>query len=227
MEYLLVGSTVPSVFLSDFAGRWTAPRGDDTRTLMLPSLMANLINIGVGYVLILGSSGFSILETKGTDITIFLSRFVGALWIVLALLRKQSPLRLRFSAGVRPDGNLLREVLAIETPASGESGLYYVGRLLLQIRMAYRSTVSIAANQIVLSLHQHAVLLPNAVAMAAYSIVGTEPLEEIKKMRPCLCPYWYSVPVDLLCNLRASAGICPQPCTLILPRASNCPHSCF
>jgi putative MATE family efflux protein len=162
--------SLPASFLIAQSGGLLRAIGD-TRTPMLIGLVTNVLNLCAGFVLIIGVAGHPGLGAWGAGISIFLSRTVGALLSFLALLRP-SPTRLQCRAGLCPDGKLLRTVLSVGIPASGESGLYYAGRLLLQTLVSTMGTAAISANQIVLSMHQLVILIPTAISMAAYTMIG-------------------------------------------------------
>ncbi|MGR7923100.1 EmmdR/YeeO family multidrug/toxin efflux MATE transporter [Zobellella denitrificans] len=148
----------------------------NTRLPMLINIMMNLLNLVLGYVLIHGLRlpGWSWpgLGIGGAALAITLARLLGAVTVLWALARSRE-LGLSWRRYFRPlQGVVLKDVFSIGIPASVESLMFNVGKLVTQLFIAGMGTAAIAANFITFSILLLVNLPGNALGAAATLIVG-------------------------------------------------------
>ncbi len=151
----------------------------DTRSPMIATLIANLINIVLAWALIYGQLGLPELGAVGSAWATFISRAI-ALVILLAVLwrgRDGVTLRLR-SEQARdkedwwPDFTVVRQVLAIGMPAALEQLLIASGLTALTLIVAQLGTDTLAAQRIALIAMSLSFLPGFGFAIAATTLVG-------------------------------------------------------
>lgn len=126
----------------------------NTKLPMFLNIAMNICNIIISYILIYGIFGWSGLGFIGAGIGITLSRYIGMFFILLAITFKPShslkiPLRSYFHAF---NSKILIDVLSIGIPASVESVMFNVGKLLTQMFVAGMGTSAIAGNFVAFSI---------------------------------------------------------------------------
>ena len=140
----------------------------NTRLSMLVSLGMNLLNIA-GNALCIFVLGMGV---EGVAIPTLLSRAAGAAAICLFLQAPDNSLRLDSPGQLRPDGRLLRQILSIGIPGSVESGLFNLGKVMLQSLVSTLGTASIAAYAVAGNLATYLYLPGNALGAALMIVVG-------------------------------------------------------
>lgn len=152
----------------------------DTKTPMLITIFMNIINIFLSYFLIYGiklqNVHFNIqlpgMGIMGAALGIATARTIGALIILFVLLRGSRIIKLTKLLHFRFDKELLKPVFGVGIPASVESLLFNVGKLLTQIYIVSMGTVSIASNAIGGSIASMLNIPGAALSIAATAIVG-------------------------------------------------------
>ena len=92
----------------------------DSRTPMLITALANLINVGLAYALIYGHFGLPALGAVGSAWATFVARLIGALLLVGVLWHGRNGVRISGPGTWRPRPGIAREVLRIGLPAALE-----------------------------------------------------------------------------------------------------------
>jgi putative MATE family efflux protein len=152
----------------------------EMRTPMYATIIMNVINIILSYIFIYGLDIknvhfhilFPSLGVKGAALGIALSRVLGSLFILFVLMRGSKSIKLKKIHIYRPNKELLKSILNIGIPASVESLLFNIGKLITQIFIVTMGTASIAANSITNSILGMANIPGNALSIAATIIVG-------------------------------------------------------
>ncbi|OTQ78495.1 EmmdR/YeeO family multidrug/toxin efflux MATE transporter [Gilliamella apis] len=126
----------------------------NTKLPMYLNIIMNILNLTISYVLIYGALGWQGLGFIGAGIGLTISRYCGMFFILLVLTIKPSralfiPLRSYFHAF---NGKILIDILSIGIPASVESVMFNIGKLLTQTFVAGMGTSTIAANFIAFSI---------------------------------------------------------------------------
>lgn len=142
----------------------------DTRTPMYVTGVANAINIGLAYGLVLGNFGLPALGAVGAAWSVVAARTIGAALVLLVLWRR-TPRR----DGTPPlDLEVARRVLRIGGPAAGEQLIVQVGFLAFNLIAIKIGTAEFAAMQISFNVAQVSQLAGMAFSTAATTLVGQE-----------------------------------------------------
>lgn len=149
----------------------------NTRLPMFSNISMNILNIVFSYPLIYGTSAIGISDWQGLGLVgagygITAARWIGALMIII-FLAKNSTLKVMIKDYCKPfSRKLLYEILSIGIPASIESLMFNVGKLLTVVMVSGMGTVAIAGNVITFSTLLMINLPGNALAMAATILIG-------------------------------------------------------
>ncbi|TVO39336.1 EmmdR/YeeO family multidrug/toxin efflux MATE transporter [Vibrio algivorus] len=144
----------------------------NSRLPMRVNILTNLLNIVFSYPLIYGVGDWQGLGLLGAGLGVSLARWVGA-FIILAYLAKNSrfviPFELYFSKFSR---KVLADILGIGIPASVESLMFNIGKMITILMVAGMGTVAMAGNVIAFSIILMINIPGNTLGMAATVIVG-------------------------------------------------------
>lgn len=138
------------------------------------NIFMNLLNILFSYPLTYGISiiDFHGLGLFGAGIGITLARYAGAV-IILITLARNSSMSVNLADYYRPFKRVtLIEILRIGIPASVESLMFNVGKLIMQMMVAGMGTVAMAGNVITFSAILFINIPGNALAMASTVLIS-------------------------------------------------------
>jgi multidrug resistance protein, MATE family len=144
----------------------------DSRTPMLVTLLANVVNIIVSYGLIFGRLGMPELGMIGSAWGSLVARLLSVLLLLYFMWRGFNGIHIRGWLGWRPDFGIAQALLRIGVPAAVEQVLNSVAFLLLSIVIARLGTVVLAAHQVGLHAFTISFLPGFGFAMAATALVG-------------------------------------------------------
>jgi len=152
----------------------------DTKTPMTITIFMNFINIIFSYLFIYGiniqNQHFNILlpgmGIKGAALGIALARSIGAIVILSVLLRGSRIIKLTKVFKFKFNKELLKPIFSVGIPASLESLLFNLGKLITQIYIVSMGTSIIASNAISNSISNMINIPGNAFSIAATAIVG-------------------------------------------------------
>ena len=139
-----------------------------TRVSMLMSLFMNLLNIVGNAICIFGLK----MGVEGVGIPTLLSRVVGAAVIFYFLQKKDNPLRIKSLSFLAPNKSVLKNILSIGIPNSLESGIFNLGKIMLQSLVSTLGTSAIAAFAVASNLVTYLYLPGNALGAGLLVIVG-------------------------------------------------------
>ena len=144
-----------------------------TRTAMVITLSANLLNVLLNYLLIYGYAGLPTMGLNGAGVATLIARWVMAgamtLYVVRASWFRWSPLRLRSL-----QQGLLRKMLRIGVP-TGFQYIFEVGTFsFASIMMGWLGTQALAAHQIALNLAAISYMVATGLAAAATVRIGNQ-----------------------------------------------------
>ncbi len=163
-----IPSLVFTFIISQVSGLFRA--ADDAKTPLFISVLVNVVNLVLGLFLITGIGGIGGFGATGAGLTLLFSKMAGALVSIFFLCRTHLPVRLK---RIRlTEWTQFFAALPVGLSASVDNLLFYGARLVLQMMIAGLGALVISANQIVLSIHNFAIIIPNAIALSAYPIVG-------------------------------------------------------
>ena len=143
----------------------------DSRTPMLVTGIANVINVALAYGLIYGHWGLPALGAVGSAWATFASRLVGAALLVWALVRGRNGVSIA-GRNWAPQLGVAREVLKIGLPAALEEVLVIAGIAALTPVVAGLGTVSLAAHRVAINVLSLSFLPGIGFGLAATALVG-------------------------------------------------------
>lgn len=140
----------------------------DTRVSMFAALFMNVLNIVGSAVCIFGLR----MGVVGVALPTLLARMIAAAGMVALLQAKGNDVRIRDAAQFKFNKDIVGKILSIGAPNAVESGLFNLGKVLLQSLVSTLGTSSIAAYAVASSLATFLYLPGNALGAALLTIVG-------------------------------------------------------
>lgn len=144
----------------------------DSRTPMLVTLGANIINIILSYGLIFGEFGLPELGVLGSAWGTLIARSMALLVILIVLWHGRNGVSIRGPVLVKPDFQIARQVLNIGVPAALEQVLVTSAFSALTIAVAGLGTMTLAAHRITMNALSLSFLPGFGFSMAATALVG-------------------------------------------------------
>ncbi|MFY0688785.1 MAG: MATE family efflux transporter [Cyclobacteriaceae bacterium] len=166
--YLLIvlGSLIPLMIFQTF--RQYAEGLSDTLNPMVVSIVSNLINVGLNYMLIFGHLGFEPMGLNGAGYATFISRVVMVLMIMMLTRSKWRGL----SLGI--DFVKIKRLFKLGIP-SGMQYLFEVGAFATAaIMVGWIGAAELAAHQIALNIAAVSYMAATGIASAATIRVGNQ-----------------------------------------------------
>jgi MATE family multidrug resistance protein len=161
----LVGTVVAFGWVSFFRGI------GDTRTPMLGAVLANLVNVTLGYGLIFGELGFPRLGVAGSGAAMAVGEWTMALFLGIAASRRG--VRMRYGTGpIRARAAALRRVLRTGLPIGGQWVLDMSAFAVFTTLVARMGDASMAASQAFISLLSLSFMQASGLSVAAATLVG-------------------------------------------------------
>ena len=172
VSYLQVTMGTVVVLVALVIGGGILRGAGDSRTPMIVTAIANVLNVALAYGLIYGRWGLPALGAVGSAWATCVSRAVALLLLLHALWKGRNGIRIAGRGGWLPDWSVAREVLKLGVPASIEQILMASAFLVLTIRVASLGTDTLAAFRISISALSMSFLPGFGFGMAATSLVG-------------------------------------------------------
>lgn len=152
----------------------------DTRTPMVVSIIMNLINVILSYILIYGFSlnigPISINTTAfgidGAAAGISLARLAGAALILIPLIKGSKDIQISRYDLFSYDKSMQKRIFSLGVPAGAEQLMFNGGKLILQTFIVGLGTASMAANAITNSVNGLILIPGNALVIAATTLTG-------------------------------------------------------
>ena len=132
------------------------------------SLLMNVINI-VGNAIFVFGFHWAVF---GVALATLLSRIVAGIVITLLVCGKTNPIRIDKWSELKPDGSIIKKILAIGIPSGVENGMFQIGKLAVTSMVATFGTASIAANSVGYTVIDFANIPGNAMGLALITVVG-------------------------------------------------------
>lgn len=170
-DYLRVAMGTVVVLVALVIGGGVLRGAGDSRTPMLVTLAANVLNLGLAYSLIYGRFGLPALGAVGSAWAAFVSRSFALLLLLRALWIGRNGVRIAGSAW-RPDWSVARRVLGLGIPASLEQIALASAFLMLTVLVARLGTDTLAAQRIAMSALSFSFLPGIGFGLAATALVG-------------------------------------------------------
>jgi putative MATE family efflux protein len=171
-DYLRVTMGTLSVLTLMLLGSGVLRGIGDSRTPMLITLLANIVNAIFAYGFIFGELGLPELGAVGSAWATFLARAVGLSILLTVMWRGVRGVSIRGASDWWPDWKLASQILKIGLPAATEQMLNSVAFLTMSIVVAQLGTLALAAHRVALNAMSISFLPGLGFALAATALVG-------------------------------------------------------
>ena len=172
VAYLQVTMGTIVVLVALYIGGGVLRGAGDSRTPMLVTAVANLVNVVLAYALIYGHAGLPALGAVGSAWATFLARTLALLMLLAVLWRGRAGVTIRGVDGWRPDPRVIAGVLKIGVPAALEQMLIAAAFVALTVVVARLGTATLAAQQIAIAALSFSFLPGIGFGVAATTLVG-------------------------------------------------------
>ncbi len=171
-QYLQVTMGTVVVLVALFIGGGVLRGAGDSRTPMLVTALANLVNVGLAYGMIYGHFGFPQMGAVGSAWATFLARTLALVLLVAALWRGRNGVTIRGRGGWLPDFKVAMQVLRIGIPAALEQVLVSSAFLAMSVVVAHLGTEVLAAHRVAFNALSLSFLPGIGFGIAATALVG-------------------------------------------------------
>ncbi len=171
-SYLQVTMGTVVVLVALLIGGGVLRGAGDSRTPMIVTAIANVVNIGLAYGLIYGHFGLPAMGAVGSAWATFLARTLALVLLLGALWRGSNGVSIGGRGTWRPELGVARDVLRIGVPAALEQLLISVAFFALTILVAHLGTEVLAAHRIALNALTLSFLPGIGFGIAATALVG-------------------------------------------------------
>jgi putative MATE family efflux protein len=172
VSYMHVTMGTVVVLIGLFIGNGVLRGAGDTRTPLIITTIANVINIPLAWALIYGQLGLPQLGPVGSAWATFIARGIALILLLIALWRGRAGISIRGRGEWRPNFGVAKQVLTIGVPAALEQILLASSFFFLTIVVGRLGTDMLAANRIALSTLSLAFLPGFGFSIAAMALVG-------------------------------------------------------
>ncbi|ERI94293.1 MATE efflux family protein [Clostridiales bacterium oral taxon 876 str. F0540] len=149
----------------------------NTKTPLLVSIIVNLVNIGLDWLLIFGNLHFPELGIKGSAIATASSQITGFIFLLIYTLKK-SRIKIRLKYIINLKISKIKEILKLSIPSSLQEASFSISRLLSTFFIMHLGTIAFAANQITTTIEGISFMPGWGFAVAATTLVGHKIGEE-------------------------------------------------
>ncbi len=171
-EYLQVTMATIVVLVALTIGGGVLRGAGDSRTPMIVTAIANVVNVALAYGLIYGHWGLPALGAVGSAWATFIARAIALVLLLCALWKGRNGVRIGGGGVWSPDWGVARQVLRLGIPASLEQVLMASAFTVLTILVARLGTDTLAAQRISISALSFSFLPGFGFSMAATALVG-------------------------------------------------------
>ncbi len=112
------------------------------------------------------------MGVEGVAIPTLLSRIVAAVLMLILVTRPSSLIHVSRLQDLRPDKELMKNILGVGIPSGLENGMFQFGKLMLQSLVSTLGTAAIASFAVASNLVTFHYLPGNALALGLITIVG-------------------------------------------------------
>jgi putative MATE family efflux protein len=174
ISYLEVTMGTVVVLVALLIGGGVLRGAGDSRTPMVVTAIANVVNVGLAYAMIYGHFGLPALGAVGSAWATFLARALALVLLLRALWRGRNGVSIGASAGRSwwPNVDVARDVLRIGVPAALEQVLVSAAFFGLTIIVAHLGTEVLAAHRIAFNALSLSFLPGIGFGIAATALVG-------------------------------------------------------
>ena len=143
----------------------------NTRIPLFASIIINIINVTLDYLLIFGEMGFPELGVKGAALATTTAQIIGFIFILIYVF-KYSTIKPRFKYLVEFKTKPFSSLIKLSIPSSLQEGAFSISRLLSNIFIISLGTIAFAANQITTTIESVSFMPGWGFAVAATTLVG-------------------------------------------------------
>lgn len=143
----------------------------NTKTPLLISLIINIVNVSLDWVLIFGKLGFPELGVQGAAIATSIAQTSGFLFATFYMIRK-SKIKLRLKYILNLNFNKVKKLLLLAIPSSFQEAAFDVSRLLSTFMIMRLGETSFAANQITTTIESVSFMPGWGFGVAATTLIG-------------------------------------------------------
>lgn len=140
----------------------------NTSTSASVNILMNACNITFTYYFLYIAK----LGIIGAALGITLARLVGAIYVLFVLAKGKQELHIENYFSFKPNSNLLKQIFYVGIPASVESLVFHVGKLLTQTFIGQMGTTAMLSNSIANSITNMLNIPGNSLSTAATTVVG-------------------------------------------------------
>ncbi len=144
----------------------------DTKTPMIVSGIANILNVGGNYIMIFGKLGFPALGLYGAGISTAMCKVFEGAVITFLVFHRGGSVRLAWSTFRRVSTKRVGELLKVSIPASAEPFFVNTGFLVFTKIVATLGTFAMAANRIAITVEALSFMPSDAFSSACQTLVG-------------------------------------------------------
>ncbi|MFA9397322.1 MAG: MATE family efflux transporter [Clostridiaceae bacterium] len=142
----------------------------NTKTPLIASLIINIINISLDYILIFGKLGFPSLGIKGAAIATTIAQFVGFIFILFYIkFISKYKIKLSYIKNIKQS---LKEIIYLSIPSSLQEAALDLARLLSAFFIIHLGTIAFSANQITTTIESISFMPGWGFAVACTTLVG-------------------------------------------------------
>lgn len=157
----------------------------NTKTPLLASILVNIINLSLDWLLIFGHYGFPRLGVKGAAIATCSAQTFGFMFISYYIVKK-SKIKLRFKYIINLNLKKLKKLLNLSVPSSFQEGAFSISRLLCVFMIMHLGNIAFASNQITTTIESVSFMPGSGFAVAATTLVGHKIGEKsLKSAKEC------------------------------------------
>ncbi len=172
LPYFII-AVVPSIFLCLMLVLSSALRGaGDTKTPMVVSLVANLINILLNYILIFGIWNFKGFGIVGGGLATTIARIISVIMLFISLCKGKTVIKLNLFSKWLVDKKLLISIGRIGIPAGIEKLIMRFGQLVYGAMIIDLGTSAYVAHNIAGTIENYSYLPAMGFGIAAATLIG-------------------------------------------------------
>jgi len=125
----------------------------NTKIAMVITIVSNLVNVGLNYILIFGKLGFQALGLNGAGYATLISRLIMPVIIIWVIMKRKS-FRIYFTEAfhARLDKLKMKRILSIGLPIGGQMVIEILSFSIGAIMMGWISKESLAGHQVAISM---------------------------------------------------------------------------
>lgn len=170
-SFMRIASIGTAFSMSTNALNATLRGSGNTKLPLLASIIINIINLSLDYLLIFGKFGLPQLGVKGAAIATSTAQIIGFIFIAF-YMSKHSKIKIRLKYIKDFDFSMLKGLFKLSIPSAMQEGAFSISRLLGAFFIVGLGTVAFAANQITSTIESISFMPGWGFAVAATTLVG-------------------------------------------------------